>query len=565
MKNKKHTGFIKIALLFVKALAMLLILGWLSTTRQDNPQMMLVIDTENIEVESAFYVTESPPIDPPNLSITSPTTPSINQMPIEEVPPAVATPLMEAFAPLQYALHRANIRRSEIERPNQDMLLPLVYGREPASFDLEPFFPARGQWHIPASITYYEALTDVDAVFNILRYVYGAYTYFGGDEVFEPVKAAILEDIGQFETLSPRGDFLPILHYHLSQVISDNHFWLDNTRLSADSIFYINDDAAFDKTDRGFRHRENGLYVEHIIGHDLQSIFRLTVDEAGQLFYTPVIYADRDSRFGASTNITLEYEDGTMESLILRVAVSTRTNWQTAAGLRYVEDIPVVNLEWMMGLSSVPYGQYAQQFLNFAEALRDEPIVIMDIRSNTGGMPVLPAKWIYLLTGTQATGNHVTLVNWPYYEDYTWAPWGETPEDNPFYFSADDWDDLAFITGDYDNFHSFLITSTAPRQVTEREHLLIMLVDRYTASAGEMFTDMVFNIENTLVIGQNTSGTLLTDIAYPELRLPHSGLRLGLGMSINVYPKGHLPEGIGIRPDIWAVGDALTAALELLR
>jgi len=471
----------------------------------------------------------------------------------------------EMLTPLQYALNKAKLRRIQMEKPGEDMLLSLVYGREPIFFDLEPYFPPDGPWRMPALITYYEAMADVEVLFDVLRYVYGAYTYFGGDEVFDPIKASILEEISHFDTLSPTRDLFLILHTHLSQVINDNHFWMQGYSLGIESIFYKNSDIVFDKTNRGFRNRESGLYIEEVIGHDIDYIFRLKADEAGQLFYSPVIYVIHDGYFSYLLDIVLVYEGGIQEEVTLRVPAPTRTHWGTVTDLRYVDDIPIVNLAWMMGMSAIPYGEYARQFLSFAEMLRDEPVVIVDIRSNSGGMSILSIKWLYLLTGEIIHGNYITLVNWDYYMDYHWEPWGDSPDINPFYFSEDDWDELAFLTDDYGNFNNFLVSNMGERRIIERDQILILLVDRHTSSAGEMFADMVFNIKNTLVIGQNTSGTLLTDLAYPELRLPYSGIQLGLGMSVNLYPEGHLPEGIGIRPDIWAVGNALTAALELLK
>ncbi|MCL2285617.1 MAG: Gfo/Idh/MocA family oxidoreductase, partial [Firmicutes bacterium] len=98
----------------------------------------------------------------------------------------------------------------------------------------------------------------------------------------------------------------------------------------------------------------------------------------------------------------------------------------------------------------------------------------------------------------------------------------------------------------------------------ENDRLIILLTDRFTASAGDAFADLMLNMENTLIIGQNTAGILLTCMMYTRLSLWRSGVPFGFGATIHIHPEGHLPEGIGIAPDLWVNGDALTAALALL-
>jgi len=71
----------------------------------------------------------------------------------------------------------------------------------------------------------------------------------------------------------------------------------------------------------------------------------------------------------------------------------------------------------------------------------------------------------------------------------------------------------------------------------------------------------MLNIENTLIIGHNTAGVLHTDLTYPRLVLPHSGIEFGFGRTINIHPPGLLPEGVGIAPDIWFTGENLVSAV----
>lgn len=53
------------------------------------------------------------------------------------------------------------------------------------------------------SVTVEEARSDVDLAFRLLRHSYGAYDYFGGDEVFLPLKEAALAALPEEGTVSP--------------------------------------------------------------------------------------------------------------------------------------------------------------------------------------------------------------------------------------------------------------------------------------------------------------------------------------------------------------------------
>ncbi|MCL2388505.1 MAG: S41 family peptidase, partial [Defluviitaleaceae bacterium] len=106
-------------------------------------------------------------------------------------------------------------------------------------------------------------------------------------------------------------------------------------------------------------------------------------------------------------------------------------------------------------------------------------------------------------------------------------------------------------------------TENARDRVIYNEQLIIVLVDRFTLSSGEIFADQFTNVENTLVIGQNTFGMLLTSSGLP-LYLPNSGMPVSMGRYKLVHPENTWQEGVGFSPDIWVLGDALTAAWAIL-
>lgn len=75
----------------------------------------------------------------------------------------------------------------------------------------------------PGELTLEEARADAETFFKLLRTTYGAYDYFGGDEVFFPLKDAALTALGQ--EAAPYDKALEtVLADLLSPVLRDGHF-----------------------------------------------------------------------------------------------------------------------------------------------------------------------------------------------------------------------------------------------------------------------------------------------------------------------------------------------------
>ena len=457
---------------------------------------------------------------------------------------------------LQYALDVANIRRENLVRPNIDRIAGLVEGRT-TRLDMMRFYqpPERTGGQLLSTA---DAMYDAQAFFDSLRYTYGAYTYFGGDEVFLPIFNEIMDTLAGYDYWDVR-DFGNLIFDSLRPMLRDNHLSFGGHRFSVSADIYVWA-SPFDRTPYGFRSRLNGLYVAEIVGHDLEDVFRLNIDNTGDMHYIPIIVV----RGGAGTRhypVTVRYENDDYEIVDFIRHSPTRRDFSNSR-LRREQGIPIVTVRTMGFPASTHRGSNAidaQRFLSFAEELRDEPIVIVDIRSNGGGFGLLSAQWLYLLTGEIVPNNFMWLMTRSYHE------WQEviasgTPE-SMFYIPTDVFRQFSLSepVGDY---HT--LNRSPTEGIVQRDQILILLVDRYTASAGDGFADRMFNMTNTLVVGQNTGGVLHTDLTHPNLFLPRSGLNFGMGRSINIHPEGHLDEGVGITPDIWVTGNALTAVLAML-
>ena len=324
--------------------------------------------------------------------------------------------------------------------------------------------------------------------------------------------------------------------------------------------------TAFGKSDDGFYRKETGLYVKEILFNNhpmpLDEIFHLSLNNQGVFYYSPIVMLQSGAHTPITFLLTVVYENGYEERLRLTRIPATRIEYQPA-NLEYHNGIPVVTLRVMGNPFASREGFWADahedalRFISFADELQDEPVIIVDIRSNLGGFPHPGLMWLYQLIDEVVPLNSITIgvqdpdmLTWPDMDEEFWL---YIPHDFcEKYIGCKHFDDLHSISG------------LIPDRIIANNQLFIFLIDRWTASAGEMFTDKAFNMENALIIGQNTMGALINNANYQELYLPNSGFPFGLGRTTIIHPQGHLPEGVGLTPDIWVKGDALEATLAML-
>jgi len=477
----------------------------------------------------------------------------------ETAHPEPPTPLTPPT--LQDILQTANQRRHALQRPTHDDLLQLTQDRVPQTLDISDFWGNE----LVSRVSPEDAIADTIDLFELLRQFYGAYTYFGGDEIFLPIRDQAIADMhmrANWDTAALGRH----LHQHLYTVIRDNHFSISNRFVSVRYNFltpaWFAQDTCFERSDYGLRNRATGNYVAHVLVNNeempVEDVFRHSLDTYGELYYSFVLMQPADAQVPTAAMIV--YENGYVQRLPIYHVNTSRRDYRPSS-LEYIDGIPVVTI-MQMGFPDSTHGlssESARNFLSFAEELQDEPVIIVDIRNNGGGNSSLAPRWLYALTGELIAQNYYGLRVWEYnsWQDFV----GEQPYESMFYFSEAS--ARYSPSRPFDDNH--IVMYIPGRRVVPNDQLIILLVDRGTASAGDGFADSMFNMENTLIIGQNTGGVLHTDLTFSGLTLPRSGISLGFGITIFVHPEGHLPEGVGIAPDLWVNGDALTAALALLR
>ena len=464
-------------------------------------------------------------------------------------------PAPDQLYTLDDLLYIARERRLDIiaNRPTHEQLLELTQGREPPAIDM-----LYDMWQLilnyssntVQSITAAEAIEDAELFLMSLRLIYGPYIYFGGDAVFAPVFDEIIAEIATHETMQP---FLleDILFRALNPVINDNHFVLGRNRLRQSANFFTSAEP-FDRDERGFVHRTSGRVVAEIEGRDMYDVLRLSIDEDGDIFYSAAIYELGPAGL-PRRNLNIVFDDGDSMALTLE---QHRPAWRIyrPPSLEWIDGVPVVTVMSM----GFPHedghnNESARAFLSFAEELRDEPVVFIDVRSSRGGNGNLGPHWLYEFFGNVIPYSYMRLATWDYQHIAMASPTYTVSPEHFIRFN---------MPSAFDANHS-IMPYRLPDGLMPSNQLIIMLADRFTGSAGEGFVSLMLSLENTLIIGQNTTG-VYRSCQSMHFMLPNSGIQIAFGQSLVVGGDELFIEGVGFASDIWVHGDALVAALTLI-
>lgn len=377
-------------------------------------------------------------------------------------------------------------------------------------------------------LTQQQAIEDVTYLFDAFHDCYGPYEYFGGAEVFDAVEETIKAELQTKETLIA-ADLEQILLENLA-FIKDGHFSINMKRANPTKIPFFFREVAFVKTEEGYQ-AIDGRKVESVEGYDnLNELMKRSISQEGKLVYYPVLLKDCDfwealkSPQTCDETLTIHYSNGDTQEL-------TAEPYQiyTEMDLQNPENNQITKFYEDENIPVFQFNQFAEkhieEILDGATKLKDAPIAILDLRSNTGGDGEIPSQWLNQYTGKIVPSNQ-------YYID--------TKLGRKFNDRRDNW--------------------------IENDNLLIILVGKYSASASELFLDYSYNLENTLIVGENSNGSLVGTSG--KISLPNSGCQIDVGggrLCVLSEENDCFEELRGFYPDIWVpAGEAEELAVKLI-
>lgn len=367
-------------------------------------------------------------------------------------------------------------------------------------------------------LTLEDALDDVDTFFLLLQTTYGAYYYFGGDDVFLPIRDAVKEELAALKQITA-GHLENLLYKHLSPVLVDGHFMI-GLRAPRDTfskyMYYVPD-----------------LYLDGVEGAENPGYLKPTIGPDGRICYWYAALSHNGSDLpGTLDGHSLQWQKALMTSHSGDAPAFSEAEW---------EGVPILTSRRMhdggiLGGTARSADQEAlARFSSCGGEYADSPLLIFDLRGNGGGNDRHIMGWFQGWTGTsnptRGTGAHrysqlSCRIMGNDYPAERMGTWGGSRLEGTW---------------------------------AERSGPVFVLQDKGAASSGETAVEFFRTAADTLFVGGPTAGmALVPNNMY--LYLPHSGLQCYFGTGLYFCETDENRDGVGYLPDLWVEP---TQAMEL--
>lgn len=406
----------------------------------------------------------------------------------------------------------------------------------------------------PETITRQQAREDAEMAFRIFQASYGAYLYFGGEEAFGAALDAILAEIDAYpdDTIPTYWLQVCLARYH--SFIQDGHAHIGGMRLTPRWAPYEGfglqvwpDEASGD----AYASMDG---TDYQIINALAQAVRPSLRPNGARSYGLFLLSTSDQE--GSLERTLSLLDAAGDPRTGRILLEPMPAMVPEGDVfthEEIEGIPVCTFRSMTVLPGDD-ARIREAITQSAQDCQDAPVIILDLRGNTGGNDAYGALWLSTFTGgTMPTPSFSRLERHsPLSTQAMAASWADYPhvlealaemgEGHP----ADSWSTTAY-----------------PGSWVENDSVILVLMDHGVVSAGESMVFFLRGLENVVFIGTNTAGAWLSGNVSAKY-LPHSGLALVFGQGLSLMPGTENIDGTGFLPDLWIrPAYALDAALAL--
>lgn len=317
--------------------------------------------------------------------------------------------------------------------------------------------------------------------------------------------------------------------------IRDGHFGVEGSSIDDSSVryeyFYC--DIQFSKDGKGYYKKLNGKkwYFNSCTNRNVK--IEPTLTAQGKIVYSPVLFCPK-TEMAASDKLTLKSGSG--------IKTITLT-WKEQQALKDSSGTPDFVFKELEGISYIAIRCFNpdldaavyKAYENTANEVKDSKLIIYDLRANGGGADIYSGNWIKNYT------HKFSEINGAYSSRLS-ALLGNA----------------AF--GEEKYVHDILGGGFLPNDIP-----IIVLVDDMCGSAGESALNYLKTMDNVIVVGSNSAGyQLCGNIAY--YRLPNSGIRFAMPVSLQFKYNMKNVDGIGYEPDIWCnPKDALEVVYNLIK
>jgi hypothetical protein len=395
------------------------------------------------------------------------------------------------------------------------------------------------------SVSYSEAVEDVDLFFRMLRYRHGVYDILGGDPVYYAARDAVLKKLSSYKGKTvPTSDFVSILISELG-FIKDCHLTVDDHQV----YFELNEETEryvtylsgleFKSDNKGYYLEKNGkaYYFQSCDNDNTMIVPMLT--KKGDIIYSLVLYCPYASKPVSST-VILKGSD-TIEETV---------KWKSTLSSDIQTEMVVKDIGKAIYVGLTGCGNEVDGLTTIGRKARNKDIVIVDLRKN-GGTHAYDFMYGY-------KGSAYSLAE---------AVLGREGMTNVFFMQPGEE-------------RTRLMPQSGPGRITKNSNLTIVLVDNDTGCAPEEFIQYLRFLENTIVVGTNTRGVMDGGITVSaptaeygrgtydmiNLHLPNTGIAVCANTSLSLFGNYEFLVGKGLLPDLYVADttNALDSVLALL-
>lgn len=412
------------------------------------------------------------------------------------------------------------------------------------------------------TITKEEAMEAVKDLFDTMEIMFGDYDRVGGkakfDEAYEYIEKTFKDKVTDKDYAKVLGDalefmdnnhFMAINHYPIFYNFNAPQSKNTNWHMFHKWRYYKDEAHKFMKLSAG----EDGAEVYRLVVDKTQSedsedskdedskdeetkdlaladnpgvFFRPTFDEDFKIFYRAYFYREKDFIE------EIKFTDGSVSKPDWKIFYESKTEKRNLhPEITMINDVPYVAIR---GSSISPDQLNRGQFLNIGKDLKGHKLAVIDLRGNHGGYDLFVRTLMHGYTGI--------------FPDELPASFETVEVASPKRIqSVEHWDDK-------DNFritNDTHIIKQGSDEVIEMPGMLVVLIDRFVASAGEISTDTFKHFSNSIVIGTPTSGTICSPAGgyWPVKNM--EGFFAKIPTLQFVWDPEYFQERKGIEPDIW--------------
>ncbi|MCL2193653.1 MAG: S41 family peptidase [Treponema sp.] len=409
-------------------------------------------------------------------------------------------------------------------------------------------------------LTHEQAGEEIQFLFDLLRNGYGGYQYFGGDSVFIPIRNALLEQLANMDNPLQVSSYInDLILPALQGVIADNHFWIHDVSFGAPAyVPYMSGEFILRKSEGGFVTEIDGvMYSVLEVTQNAQSVSGIlpTLSPEGEFAWAFGLVTMEDQQDDIEISVVFENAatgetHSRMVNLPKIIAAPPRPSYPMVV-TREMDGITILESRSF----NVRSGNDRIDFLQSGSALRDRPVLIIDLNGNSGGRATYPYEWIRLYTG------HEPAVFMLFFRPRSQVSVELQDYFIPYQVSARFRERRAISTIEEP---SCVIGFPMQMATIPNENLVIVLIDNNVASAGELFVGHLRQLDNVLFVGTNTKGALIAG-NIGRTSLPHSGLRITFGTGLSMRLDLSQFEGVGFMPDLWVPpGESLERVLRFI-